>query len=270
MFRPASLLTLALVATLAAAPLANAGGHKHFKPPVISIPDFKIPGHCNKPPIVVPPITLPRPPIVCPPKRPIVCPKPPIVCPPRPPIVCPPPVVCPPRPPVICPPPVVCPPKPPVICPPPVVCPPAPPVVCPPPVIKPICHKPVCPPVCPPVCTCDNWYFGMSLQLTDSHYGRGMQVTSVTPGSPAHQAGLQPGDILYAANHTSLYNAVSNEHGVQIIQSQVAETQSPGYGHVQLTSVWDADTNQVVELTVYPTREVEEAPIPTTLTAMTL
>ena len=110
----------------------------------------------------------------------------------------------------------------------------------------------------------------MSLQLTDSHYGRGLQVTSVTPGSPAYNAGLEPGDILYAANQASLQTAVSNEHGVQTIQSQVVETQSSGYGHVQLTSVWDANANQVVELTVYPTREVEETPIPTTLTAMTL
>ena len=268
MFRPASLMNVALVAILAAAPLANAGGHKHFKPPIITIPDFKVPGHCNKPPIVIPPITLPKPPIVCPPRPPIIRPNPPIVCPPTPPIVCPPrpPVICPPKPPVICPPPVVCPPQPPVICPPPVVCPPKPPVICPPPVIKPICYKPVC----PPVCTCHDWYFGMSLQLTDSHYGRGLQVTSVTPGSPAHHAGLEPGDILYAANQASLQTAVSNEHGVQLLQSQVVENQVPSYGHVALTSVWDASTNQVVRLDVTPTREVEETPVPTTLTAMAL
>ena len=224
MFRPASLMNVTLVAILAAAPLANAGGPKHFKPPAISVPDFKLPGtlqqaaNCDSPNHTSQaPNCLSTYPTNCLPST----------------------SSC--------------------------NLPPKPPVICPPPVIKPICYKPVC----PPVCTCNNWYFGMSLQLTDSHYGRGLQVTSVTPGSPAHQAGLEPGDVLYAVDQTTLQTAVSNEHGVQLLQSEV-DPVSGVYGHALLSSVLDASTNQVIQLQVYPTRTVEETPVPTTLAALTL
>lgn len=66
-----------------------------------------------------------------------------------------------------------------------------------------------------------SFYFGMSLQITYTQYGRGLQVASITPGSPAARAGLEIGDVLLRAGSTDLQNAYSNEHGVQLLQSAV-------------------------------------------------
>ncbi|TWT96205.1 PDZ domain (Also known as DHR or GLGF) [Botrimarina colliarenosi] len=71
----------------------------------------------------------------------------------------------------------------------------------------------------PSVVPTRSWYFGMSLQITQSPFGRGLQVASVTPGSPAARAGLEAGDVLLSAGGVSLQGAYSNEHGVQLLQS---------------------------------------------------
>lgn len=209
-----------------------------------------------------------NPPIVLPP--PVTFPKPPI-CLPRPPICLPKPPICLPKPPI-------CLPKPPIVCPPPVVC-PKPPVVCPPPV----CHKPVTP-------VCLRWYFGMSVQMINTHYGPGVQVYSVQPGSPAQLAGLEPGDVMLNANNLPLAGARTNDEAVQLIQSAVTENTPVGsgpisgapsptfmlastgavqqqpvastHGSVQLTVI-DVRSNTLTQLMVYP-QSLTESPAPTT------
>lgn len=68
------------------------------------------------------------------------------------------------------------------------------------------------------------WYFGMSLQRIATQYGTGMQLASVTPGSPAALSGLERGDVLLTANGANFRHAGSNTHGVQILQQSVRFT----------------------------------------------
>ncbi|CAE7266137.1 unnamed protein product, partial [Symbiodinium sp. CCMP2456] len=94
------------------------------------------------------------------------------------------------------------------------------------------------------------YYFGMSLQIANTAYGRGLQVASVTPGSPAAQAGLETGDVLLRAGGVDLQNAYSNEHGVQLLQSAV------GFGGASPTTAqtFVAPPAQLVQLTVVNVR----------------
>lgn len=128
------------------------------------------------------------------------------------------------------------------------------------PTINPINWNPA-----PTIVPARQWYFGMSLEITNTAYGRGLRVASITPGSPAYRAGLEIGDVLLAAGSVSLQNAYSNEHGVQLLQSAVgggapaptaATTAvgtfvSPVSPTVQLTVV-DVRTNQARYLLVQP------------------
>lgn len=126
-----------------------------------------------------------------------------------------------------------------------------------------------------PVAPTRQWYFGMSLQITNTSYGRGLQVTNVTPGGPASRVGLEPGDVLMAAGQVSLQNAYSNEHGVQLLQSAVglgspaptAAITTVGYptqpSSSVLLTVINRRTNQPLHLAVYPQR-VGGGPVPTT------
>lgn len=256
-------LTAALTLSLSGSEVEAGGcskGGGGFRPPVVTLPvhppTIRPIGFPIHRPICPPTVRPIHPPIVCPP--PVLKP----ICPPviRP--ICPPPVVRP-----ICPPPVVCPPTPPVICPPPVVCPPTPPVVCPPPVIKPICYKPIAPPVvCPPTCTChqctcDDWYFGMSLQVVQTSLGIGLQVHDVTHGSPASQAGLEVGDILVMAAGQTFETVQTNEQGVALLQSLATATDA----NLNLV-VQDSRTSLIASVNITP--QSQAAPAPAITTAM--
>lgn len=249
MLRSTSLAVLTAVITLGlAAPQAEAGGrnfkssaHKlsvqsptfksiKFKPPVISIPNSP---PTFKPIKLKPPVFKPYPPVIkpCPP---IIKPYPPIFKP---------------------------------ICPPPVICPPKPPIICPPPIIKPICHKPVVPPVvCLPnctchKCTCNDWYFGMSLQIVQTSFGMGLQVHDVVPNSPAYLAGLEVGDILVMAAGQSFQTIRTNEEGVAMLQSLATATQA----NLNLV-VQDSRSNQLASINITP--QSKSAPAPVITTAM--
>ena len=135
------------------------------------------------------------------------------------------------------------------------------------------------PPIVQPIAP-RQWYFGMSLEVIQTAYGPGLQVASVTPGSPASLVGLERGDTLLAANSVSLQNAISNEHGVQLLQSAVTLSGGPAptttvstriapqlitpqpIGNVLLT-VLDIRTGQLARLNVQPQRVGGPAAIPT-------
>lgn len=137
------------------------------------------------------------------------------------------------------------------------------PTIQPAPTIRPIGFVPT-----PRVVPSRTWYFGMSLQITNTAYGRGLQVASVTPGSPASRAGLEVGDVLLAAGNVGLQNAYSNEHGVQILQSAVGNSTPaptatfvvPSGPNLTLT-VLNVRTNQPTYVTVQP--QPNGMPVPT-------
>ena len=119
------------------------------------------------------------------------------------------------------------------------------------------------------------WHFGMSVQLQYTQFGQGLRVYNVTPYSPAARAGLEPGDIILAANHTRFGHVRTNQEGVALLQQAVnsyghgapAPTATTtlasahiniappvvqtSNGHVQM-QVLDVRTGQVVWLNVYP------------------
>lgn len=118
----------------------------------------------------------------------------------------------------------------------------------------------------------NDWYFGMSVQLNHTPYGRGLQVYDTRGFGPARQAGLEPGDVILSANGNTFHNAFSNRHAVRILQNsvyaigspvgpietfgnKVSTLVNPGWGQptgsVQL-QVLDSRTGNVVLLTVYP------------------
>lgn len=138
-----------------------------------------------------------------------------------------------------------------------------PPVVCPPPVVErpapTTAFRPVSFPSAPQpaVVPTRTWYFGMSLEITNTVYGRGLRIASITPGAPAALAGLEIGDVLMVASGQSLSQANTNEHGVQILQSLV----DPQYANIQL-GLLDVRTQQPTYLTVMPQR-VGGGPAPT-------
>lgn len=109
-----------------------------------------------------------------------------------------------------------------------------------------------------------NWYFGVSLQLINTQWGRGLQVASVTPGAPASLAGLEVGDILLGSSVMRFNHAYSNHHGVDLLQQSVLGGGAPapavttvstrivpqsGYADLQ---VIDVRTGGVTNLRVFP------------------
>ena len=218
---------VALAATLALSAQSADAGNRHRTG--ITLPGI---GNISTPKIdlgqITRGITLPRPPVTLP-TPPVTFPKPPVVCPPRQPLVHPP--VHPP----LVPPPVVWPPPTPI------------PTVNPVPTVNPIGFVNPAP---------RQWYFGMSLQRTSTPYGTGLQVFSVTPGSPAQQAGLEPGDVLLVSNSVRFAAAQTNEHGVQMLQSSV-----DAFRPMATLTVIDVRTQQVTHVYCGPQRM--NAPVPT-------
>lgn len=114
------------------------------------------------------------------------------------------------------------------------------------------------------------WLFGMSLQVTQTPYGRGLQVASITPGAAAQRAGLEVGDVLLASSVQSFASAYSNPHGVDLLQQSVLRAEAPaptftttqvstavapaiapGVGYADL-QVLDVRTRGVTNLRVFP------------------
>lgn len=121
----------------------------------------------------------------------------------------------------------------------------------------------------PSVVPSRTWYFGVSLEIADTVYGRGLRVASVTRGGPGAMAGLERGDVLMVANGQSLSHATTNEHGVQILQSLVnGSSPAPTAAFVVPSSptvqfgVVDRRTNSPTYVTVTPQR-VGGSPAPT-------
>lgn len=98
-------------------------------------------------------------------------------------------------------------------------------------------HPAPAPAVQPVVRPHRDWYFGMSLQIVRTQYGQGLQVASVTHGGPASQAGLEVGDVLLAANGHSLAGAMSNEHGVTLVNQAMSYGQAPAPAAAATTAV---------------------------------
>ncbi|TWT48419.1 PDZ domain-containing protein [Botrimarina hoheduenensis] len=233
MYRPASVVALALTLALTAAS-AEAGNKKNFGgislPGSIQVGNQKI----NLGQIVGggPRVSLPTPRIVTPIPHPTPkpCLRPPVHHPAHPPIACPTPVYPTPL--------------------------PAPTVV----------QHPV---VTPGV----QWYFGMSLERVTTQYGIGLRITSLTHGAPAHLAGLENGDILLASNGQPLQGAQTNEHGVALVQASIgngtpaptATTTVVGYvpsaAPTALMLVLDSRTGQATYVSVTP-QNLWSTPVP--------
>ncbi|MEO0529268.1 MAG: PDZ domain-containing protein [Planctomycetota bacterium] len=138
------------------------------------------------------------------------------------------------------------------------------PTIQPAPTVRPIGYVPT-----PTVVPARTWYFGMNLQITNTAYGRGLQIASITHGSPASRAGLEVGDVLLAAGNVGLQSAYSNEHGVQLLQSAVGGSApaptvttfvAPTSPNVLLT-VLNIRTGQPTYVNVQPHRQGN--PVPT-------
>lgn len=64
----------------------------------------------------------------------------------------------------------------------------------------------------------NRWHFGMNVQLYQTSGFKYLKVTSVTPYSPAAQAGLEPGDMIYSVNNQKFYTANSDWQALNILQ----------------------------------------------------
>ncbi|MEQ8848518.1 PDZ domain-containing protein [Botrimarina sp.] len=117
------------------------------------------------------------------------------------------------------------------------------------PAVRPIGWHPQ--PVAP---THRDWYFGMSLEIQHTQYGRGLRVASVTHGSPADRAGLEVGDVLLAANQVSLAGAVSNEHGVTLVNQAMSQGQAPAPAAAVTTAVAYVQPQSQMQFTVLDRR----------------
>ncbi|MDB4766796.1 PDZ domain-containing protein [bacterium] len=72
------------------------------------------------------------------------------------------------------------------------------------------------PTVAPPLS--QEFYFGMHVQIHRIAYGRKtLEVVSVTPGSPAHQAGLEVGDRIRTVNGQGFRHARNSFDAVRLL-----------------------------------------------------
>lgn len=115
------------------------------------------------------------------------------------------------------------------------------------------------------------FYFGMNVELKRSNWGgTTLRVVSVTPGSPAHQAGLEIGDEIRRVNGRGFHNATDSFDAVRKLNRYVVGTNRPApaasgaaaalvIGPPQVSSiahmiVRNVRNGQNVSLNVYPTR----------------
>jgi membrane-associated protease RseP (regulator of RpoE activity) len=80
----------------------------------------------------------------------------------------------------------------------------------------------VAPPVTPPQQQ-NPYYFGFSVQLVPDGYGsKTLRIVSVTPGSPAQQAGLEVGDEIRSVNGMGFLHARDSFDGVNMLSRFVS------------------------------------------------
>ncbi|WP_425397924.1 PDZ domain-containing protein [Aeoliella sp.] len=104
----------------------------------------------------------------------------------------------------------------------------------------------------------NRWQFGMSVQLTNVGWGKYLRVTSVTPYSPAAQAGLEPGDMIYSVNGQRFNNANNDWQALNILQQATTSgignpgipttmvATNPGTARMQVKDVRSGNFTQVV------------------------
>ena len=107
-----------------------------------------------------------------------------------------------------------------------------------------------------------QWYFGMSITLDNSQYGKVLRVTGVTPNGPAQRAGLEVGDRIYSVNQRTFASAMNDFQARSILQQA---TGAPGGGvpTVQVEThpgtarmqVIDVQTGGIVPVVCYPNNQ---------------
>jgi len=126
----------------------------------------------------------------------------------------------------------------------------------------------------------NEFYFGFSIQLISNGYSKTLRIVSVTPGSPAHQAGLEIGDEICsvngqgfsyardsyeAANLLSRFVSPGNNVGGGPAPAATALTiQQPYYAPQPIASmvVRNVRNGQPVSVMVRPTRRFVGGPAP--------
>ncbi len=68
-----------------------------------------------------------------------------------------------------------------------------------------------------------EYYFGFSIQLvSDAYGGKTLRIVSVTPGSPAQQAGLEIGDEIRSVNGLGFLHACDSFEAVRMLSQFVS------------------------------------------------
>lgn len=117
------------------------------------------------------------------------------------------------------------------------------------------------------------FYFGMNVELKRTRWGATtLRIVSVTPGSPAQQAGLEIGDEIRRVNGRGFHHATDSYHAVRLLNQYVLGSSHPvpvaGGGGVASAIVLapprlstiaqlvvrNVRNGQDVSLNVYPTR----------------
>ena len=99
-----------------------------------------------------------------------------------------------------------------------------------------------------------HWYFGMNATLTNIGGYRGLRITYVVPGGPAHLAGLEPGDVIFGSNGLGFQTAWTTHQAITILRQSVQHGiggAASSYGMAQLT-VRDLRTGGLVAVMTQP------------------
>lgn len=135
------------------------------------------------------------------------------------------------------------------------------------------------PPYQPPVQTPRKFYFGMNVELVRGYYGTTLRVVSVTPGSPAYQAGLEFGDEIRTVNGQGFDYARDSFEAVAMLNQYVgggggapavaaARTQAtyvsplPSPRPMARMIVRNVRNGQNVGVNVFPTQNTWSGPAP--------
>jgi len=142
-----------------------------------------------------------------------------------------------------------------------------------------VAQQNVMPRVLPQIQPQNEFYFGFSIQLISNGYSKTLRIVSVTPGSPAHLAGLELGDEIRsvngqgfsyardsfeAANLLSQFVSTANVGGGPAPAATALTIQQPYYVPQPIASmvVRNVRNGQDVLVTVRPTRRFA-SPVPT-------